>query len=204
MVDVSTSMIYGIEEKYEKIIWLASVMILIAAYSSDKVALLLYSDDIELYIPARTGLVHARKLIHTLYMYKPKKPVTSILSISQQLSILKERSLVCIVSDFIDNTLEKAIKTMVYRHMVCAIRYLDTVERLLPGKGLLLMKDQETGTQSYIHIPKICNGSVSLLHNRIQTQNHTFKKYGVPIFDIVNHQKPAHELIQLLSSSIGH
>ena len=73
MVDVSSSMAYGIEEKYATSVWLASVMILVAAYGGDKVGLMLYSDVVELYLPPSSGLMHARTLMHCLFSYKPHR-----------------------------------------------------------------------------------------------------------------------------------
>jgi uncharacterized protein (DUF58 family) len=200
-VDVSMSMMYGIDEKYQSVAWIASIVALIAAYGSDRVGLILYSDVVEKYIPPRSGLCHARCLMRTLFSYVPTKRVTNVTSAFKQLRALKERSFVCMVSDFIEDDLNEAMAGFGQRHELIALRYLDPCERLLPSAGFLTMADQETDQCGIVDLSlhasrRIC----STLTARIEGQNRIFKKYGVSFLDIVNQKRFIQELGALLRS----
>jgi uncharacterized protein (DUF58 family) len=201
MIDVSTSMRYGFEEKYQRVAWIASIVILIAAYGGDKVGLMLYSDVMECYIPPRTGLSHARRLMRLLFEHVPKQCTTKILNACKQIRSLKERSLVCVISDFIDEELDTAIGGVAQRHELLAIRYLDRCERMLPVAGLLTMRDQETGHQ---YVADVSASAItrmrSFLATRISEQDRIFKKYGVSILDSVVQDRFIQELVGLLRS----
>jgi uncharacterized protein (DUF58 family) len=201
MVDVSASTKYGSEEKYQKIVWIANVMLFIAAYSGDHVGLILYTDAVEKYMPPRAGISYARLLVRTLLEYVPYKNATALCNACAPLTVLKERSLVCIVSDFIDSQLEVAIRRIIQRHEGLAIRYLDPCERSLPVPGFLMAYDEERGASYVLDFSK---GSMHYvqhcLSKRILEQDTIFKKYGVSVLDTLSQRTFIRELVALFST----
>lgn len=200
-VDVSKSMLYGIDEKYKNSAWIGSIIALIGAYGSDRIGLVLYSDRVEQYIPPRAGLSHARCLMSSLFGHVPTQQKTNVAIALKHLHSLKEPALVCMISDFIDENLHDAMARFTRRHELIAIRYLDGGEQVLPAtRFLITMSDSETCRRGFVNLSQHSGyGIHSLLHTRLEKQNRIFKQYGVPFLDIVSHKKFIQKFVKLLS-----
>jgi uncharacterized protein (DUF58 family) len=199
-VDVSKSMTYGIDEKYNTSAWIASIIALIGAYGSDRVGLILYSDVVEQYIPPRTGLSHARGLMSSLFGHVPTKQKTNVAIALKHLHTIKESAFVCMISDFIDENLRDGLARCARKHELVALRHLDTGERALPAaRFVMTMSDAEIGGSGSVNLsPHSVNGIHSALHTRLESQNRIFKQYGVPFLDIVSHKKFIQKFVKLL------
>lgn len=144
VVDGSSSMEFGLEDKFKRAVWIASIIGMIGAYGADKVGLIVYTDTVELHIPPRTGIAHVRALLGDLYAYVPQKKATDVRSVLKLIGSKKERTMVFLISDCIDETLSIALRRM-YRHDVLLVRCSDKREEYIPAFGILTVQDTESG-----------------------------------------------------------
>jgi uncharacterized protein (DUF58 family) len=158
-VDVSASSGFGSlrRTKREFAAEIAGTLALSAARSSDKVALLLFTDQIELFLPPRKGRRHILRLIREMLFFKPKRRGTNIPAALAFLNhVLHRRSIVFLLTDFLHNfgagssqaagrdTLQEVGLTNARHDLIC-LHLHDPRETQLPAAGLLTVEDAETG-----------------------------------------------------------
>lgn len=186
-VDVSSSSFFssGQERKCDIMAQVASVFALVAEYNNDSVGLLLFSDTVELYVPAGKGMDHVRKLMRILFTYEPKGARTSFDAIFKKLADLQRKdTIVMIISDFIGE-LETIYCTIVARlYSLIAVRCLDKNEHVMPGIGFMTLVDVETGEMVAIDTSNNAKKVDILLAARIDEQNVFFKKKGIDVLDV--------------------
>jgi uncharacterized protein (DUF58 family) len=147
-VDLSASEDFGTvnKAKNELAAEFCAVMAFAAAKNNDKVGLLIFSDQIELYIPPKKGISHMLRLVRELLYFKMPKRKTDI---SQALDYLakvsRKRATVFLVSDFIEADFKKPLSLLNKRHDVIAVSVRDRAEIALPNVGLIELADAETG-----------------------------------------------------------
>jgi uncharacterized protein (DUF58 family) len=124
----------------------AAVLALAAAYHNDRVGALLFSDAIERVIPPRKGRRHALRVIRDLVAFQPAGRRTNLgASLSYASRLLRHRSIVVVLSDFIAEGWERPLSRLGARHEVVAITVDDPRENQLPDSGWIEMADAETG-----------------------------------------------------------
>lgn len=160
MVDVSASGVIGTgsQSKRELAAEIASVLAFSATRNSDRVGLILFSDEIEHYVPARKGRSHVFRLIHEILFYEPRNRRTSCSAALHFLNmVFPRRAIVFLISDFIDEGFEKALKVSNQKHDVIAIHISDPSESRLPDAGWVTMEDAESGELIEIntHDPRV-------------------------------------------------
>ena len=159
-VDVSASSAFGSAHwtKREYAAEIAATLAISAARSSDKVALLLFTDHVELFLPLRKGRRHILRLIRELLSFGPRRPGTDIpAALSFVNRILHRRALVFLLTDFLHSfrpastsphahrgTLQEIGLTNARHDLVC-VHLHDPRESELPAAGLLTLEDAETG-----------------------------------------------------------
>lgn len=127
---------------------LASVLSFSATTNKDKVGLLIFTDKVELYIPPRKGRRHVLRLIRELLAFEPEGNGTDIkLALDSINHILKRRSIVFLVSDFLDEPerYRKPLFMTNRKHDVIAIDLHDPLETEIADVGMLTLEDAETG-----------------------------------------------------------
>lgn len=153
-VDVSASGNYGsrLHSKRRLAATVAAVFAFSALQNQDKVGLILFSDEVELFIPPKKGSPHALRLIREILFCQPQGRRTNPAAAFDLLvKNVKRRSLVFMISDFIcDQFAEKARASSV-KHDLVAIQVVDPAELELPRSGRLRMEDPETGQQFYVN-----------------------------------------------------
>jgi uncharacterized protein (DUF58 family) len=150
MVDASGSHQFGTQqhEKHEVIAELAALLAFSAISNNDKVGLLVFTDQVERFVPPRKGLRHVLRLIRDVLFYQPVRRGTSIRTALDYLNhVLHRRAIVFLLSDFMDEGYEKALKQTARRHDLIALRIFDPREEELPPVGLVQLEDAETGQQ---------------------------------------------------------
>ncbi len=153
MVDVSGSGEFGTNLQFKKdtATEIAATLAFSATQNNDKIGLILFSDQIELYIPPKKGKSHVLRIIRELIEFKPKSYRTSISEALKFLSgVQKKRAIVFVISDFIADDYERTLKIAAKKHDVTGIRVYDEKEQTLPNIGLVNMLDAETGEQRLI------------------------------------------------------
>jgi uncharacterized protein (DUF58 family) len=159
-VDVSASSAFGSlrRTKREFAAEVAGTLAISAARSSDKVALLLFSNRVELFVPPRKGRRHILRLIREMLFFEPKHRGTNIPAALAFLNhVLHRRSIIFLLTDFLHNlgataspgaagrgTVEEIGLTNARHDLIC-LHLHDPAESSLPGAGLLTIEDAETG-----------------------------------------------------------
>ncbi len=158
MIDVSASGEFGSSEqsKREWVAELGSVLAFSALKNSDKVGLILFTDEVELYVPPGKGRAHVLRLIREILAFQPKGRRTDIQHAIQFANrVLHRRAITFLISDFnllgdFDAVLEDLrpkLASMNRRHDVVPMVVRDPREGELPDVGLLTLEDAETGEQ---------------------------------------------------------
>lgn len=153
-VDVSASGVFGSQEKTKKDVAaeIAAILGFSAVNHSDKVGLLLFSDRIECFIPPAKGKDHMLRILRDMYCVKPESARTNISeAMIHIINMVKKRSIVFVISDFIDKHFEKAMIVMSKKHDVVPIVIEDQAESHLPNSGILALEDQESGEIVYVN-----------------------------------------------------
>jgi uncharacterized protein (DUF58 family) len=154
MVDVSGSEKFGTKNqlKSEIVTEIAATMAFSATQNNDKIGLILFSDEIELYIPPKKGKSHVLRIIRELIEFSPKSKKTNVSTALQFLSSTqKKKAIVFLISDFmVEDEYEKTLKIAGKKHDITGIRVYDVREEKLPNIGVVAIEDAET--DSIIHV----------------------------------------------------
>src|SRR5437867_2370949 len=148
LVDCSGSHQFGtrLQQKREVAAELAAVLAFSAISNNDKVGLVEFTDRVERFVPPRKGTRHVLRLIRDVLFFQPTHRGTSIREGLDYLNrVLHRRTIVFMLSDFLDKDFEKSLKRTGRRHDLIAIRIADRREEELPAVGLLELEDAETG-----------------------------------------------------------
>ncbi|MDM8529387.1 DUF58 domain-containing protein, partial [Anaerolineales bacterium HSG24] len=150
VVDLSASGQFGTVERFKRVIAaeLAAVLAFSAISNNDKVGLLLFTNQIELYIPPRKGRRHVLRLIRDLLAFEADGRGTDIkLALDTINLILKRKAIVFLISDFLatSKSYQAMLQVCNRRHDVIAVTLSDPKEYQLPKVGLLALQDAETG-----------------------------------------------------------
>ena len=148
MVDVSASESFGTIQQFKRnlITEISATLAFSAIQNNDKVGLLLFSDEIELFIPPKKGKTHVLRIIRELIEFHPRSKKTDITQALRYLSnMMKKKVILFILSDFMDDNYDNALKIIGKKHDVTGIRVFDKYETELPKLGMVPMQDAESG-----------------------------------------------------------
>ena len=148
IVDISGSESFGTTQQFKKDILteISATLAFSAIQNNDKVGLLLFSDQIELFIPPKKGKTHVLRIIRELIEFKPNSKKTDLTQALRYFSnVMKKKAIVFILSDFIDKGYDNALKIVGKKHDVTGIRVYDKLETELPKLGMVPMRDSESG-----------------------------------------------------------
>lgn len=148
MVDVSGSQLFGTKQQFKKdiITEVAATLAFSATQNNDKIGLILFTDEIELFIPPKKGRSHVLRIIRELLEYEPKSKQTNITEALKFLSnVMKKKAIVFMLSDFIADDYQQTLKIVGGKHDVTGIRVYDKREEEIPNLGMVQMEDEETG-----------------------------------------------------------
>jgi uncharacterized protein (DUF58 family) len=154
MVDVSGSELFGTSNQFKKdtVTEIAATLAFSATQNNDKVGLILFSDDIELFIPPKKGKSHVLRIIRELIEFKPKSKKTNIaVALKFLSSVMKKKAIVFMLSDFMDDDYEKTLKIAGRKHDLTGIRIYDKHDEEIPNLGMVPMLDAESGTVQLIN-----------------------------------------------------
>ena len=147
-VDVSASSWFGTarQSKRELAADVGALLAVAALRNYDRVALLLFADAVQEYIPPRVGRDHSLHVIRQLlYAGSPRRrtdvgPAAHFLG-----NIAKKRAVVFVISDLLDASFEAPLRTLAHKHDVIALVLNDPRELVLPQAGVVALEDAETG-----------------------------------------------------------
>ena len=188
VVDVSGSGQYGTVEKMKMELGteIAAVLGFSAIKNNDKVGVLLFSNEVEKYIPPKKGKSHILRVIRELLYYKPKFRGTSINSaLDFLLKVAKRRSVVFLISDFVDSNYWTSLKMVNKKHDIIGIRLYDPSEAELPDLGLVKVMDPESEQEFWINTSRYLDriDYKNTFNNRISELQSRCKKIK---FDLIS------------------
>ena len=183
VVDISGSESFGTSNQFKKdtVTEIAATLAFSAIQNNDKVGLILFSDQVELFIPPKKGKSHVLRIIRELIEFKPKSKQTNISEALKFLSnIMKKKAIVFMLSDFMDDNYERTLKLVGNKHDVTGIRVYDKHDEEIPNLGMVPMVDAETGNT---HLVNTSSSSVRNQYkaNALRLTDYfetTFKKSG--------------------------
>jgi uncharacterized protein (DUF58 family) len=148
LIDVSGSEDFGTGRKLKQqvILELSAVLAFSAIKNNDKVGVIFFSDKIEKFIVPKKGSAHILTIIRELIHFKPESQGTNIAEALKYLtSVIKKRCTAFLISDFIDDGFEDALKIANKKHDIVGLRIIDERETNIPKVGIIPMKDNESG-----------------------------------------------------------
>lgn len=153
LIDVSASRDFGSGELLKKnlITEVSAVLSFSAIQNNDKIGVILFSDKIEMFIPPKKGRQHILRIIRELIEFHPERKGTNISqALRYMTNVIKKRSVAFLISDFIDNQYDDAIKIASKKHDLIALKITDKRESELPPVGMIYSIDAETGEKIWI------------------------------------------------------
>ena len=154
MVDMSGSGRFGSVSRFknELAAELCAVLAFSAIKNNDKVGLIVFTDDIELYVPPQKGSKHVLRVIREVLYFEPKGRGTDIPKELHYLNnVIRRKAVVFLVSDFMADNYETALRVANRRHDVVAVTVTDPREHTLPNVGLVAVRDAETGRETLVN-----------------------------------------------------
>jgi uncharacterized protein (DUF58 family) len=202
LIDVSGSREFASHARLKKdmITEISAVLAFSAITNNDKIGAILFSDRIEKFIPPKKGRQHILRVIRELIYFQPQNQGTNInCAVQYLINAIKKRSTAFLISDFIDEGYEDALKIGNRKHDLIALRIYDIREKELPSVGMIYMKDAETGRLIWVdsslrsvreHYSKYWQEKTDKIHD-------LFQKFGIDYTDIATHEDYVKPLMQL-------
>lgn len=154
VADVSGSGDFGTvtQLKRELITEACATIAFSAIQNNDKVGLILFSDQVELFIPPKKGRGHILRIVRELLEFRPKGRGTDItLALKYLNNVIKKRSIAFLISDLMDEGYDDALKIANRRHDLVVLRTTDPRELELPNMGLVQFSDPENGEVQWVN-----------------------------------------------------
>jgi uncharacterized protein (DUF58 family) len=152
LLDVSESIGCGSRRpSREAVAEVAALLALSATKTRDRVGAVLFTDRIERFIPPARGRPQAIRIVRELLGSDCRGRGTSLtVALEHVVRAVRRRAIVFLVSDFHDSGYERALKIAAHQHDVVGIEIVDPAEAELPGTGLLLLRDAESGERRWV------------------------------------------------------
>nr|HEX4312475.1 DUF58 domain-containing protein [Kofleriaceae bacterium] len=148
VIDMSASGSFGSRgiSKRELAAELAAVVAFSAIKNNDRVGLVIVTDTVERYVPPKKGRRHVLRVIGEILAFEPRSRGTDLAVALDFLGkVARRRSVVFLVSDFLADDWDRALRIAARRHEIVPVVVADPIERGLPAVGLLTLEDLETG-----------------------------------------------------------
>jgi uncharacterized protein (DUF58 family) len=184
LVDVSSSGNFGTtnQMKGEVAAELCAVLAFSAIKNNDKVGLIIFSDKIEKFIPPRKGKQHVLRVIREILFFKPEESRTDLnVSLEYLTRVIKRRSIVFLISDFLTENYEKSLQVVNQKHDIIAINIVDPREVEMPSIGFVELEDAESGETIIVDTtnPAIRGSFYSQSKEERDNREKFFKSIGV-------------------------
>ncbi len=189
VVDVSASGDFGTRQrmKTEVAVEVSALLAFSAIRNNDKVGLIVFSDQIEKFVPPRKGRRHALRVIRELVFHEPRARSTDIARALEYLNrVQRKRAVAFLVSDFLDQGLGQPLAVAARRHDVIAVRVGDAREHDLPPLGFLELEDPETGERIVVDTSssRFRDAFSRTVRARRERLNDELRRSGVDVIDI--------------------
>jgi len=188
VVDISGSELFGTDAQFkdEIVTEIAATLAFSATQNNDKIGLILFSDQIELYIPPKKGRSHVLRIIRELIEFNPKSKKTDVAMALKFLSnVMKKKAIVFVLSDFIAEDYRHTLKIAAGRHDITGIRVYDRHEESIPNIGMVQMQDEETGELVLVNTgsKKVRTNYSTYYQDKVAYFKESFNKSGAGSID---------------------
>jgi uncharacterized protein (DUF58 family) len=173
LMDVSASQNIGVPGKQKSDISkeIAALLIMSAIKENSQVGLISFSDQKEKYVKPGKGLKHSYLLISNIFKLEPVSAKTNLSkAIHYTLDMVKKKSVIIVISDFIDENYDHNLKALAHTHDVVVIHIADKRETEMPKLGIIPIFDQESKRTLWV------NTSASSFRNQISDVHGTKKE----------------------------
>jgi uncharacterized protein (DUF58 family) len=201
-LDLSASLrfVSVLKSKKEVAAELSALIAFTAMLNNDKVGLLLFSDRIEQYTPPKKGRTHLLRLVRDIIEFPPQGRGTSISgALAYLTSLIKKKAVVFLISDFLDDRFDTALKIASRKHDLIAIDIADRVELAPPRRGRFFLKDLERleTFSADFGTPALSREFQAIRASRSRRLKELFRKYGIDSLAIrsdQDYEKPLFDL----------
>ncbi|HLQ05805.1 MAG TPA: DUF58 domain-containing protein [Verrucomicrobiae bacterium] len=152
-VDASASSWFGSvsQNKRDLAAEVATLLAFTAMTNNDRVGLLRFASGMQEWLPSRRGREHLLRVIRELLYATPRRARTELSAAATFLTnVTKKRSVVFLISDFIDVEVDASVRLLGRKHDVIAVLLNDPRELELPNVGVVALEDAETGGTTYL------------------------------------------------------
>tara|TARA_Y100001970_G_scaffold23557_2_gene27741 strand:- start:3296 stop:4156 length:861 start_codon:yes stop_codon:yes gene_type:complete len=204
LLDISKSQNIGDKKtKISVIKEIASVLTLSALNQKSQVGLICFSDIKEIFIDSKKGDAHGYKLIRELYKHKNKSEKTNIAGmIDFFMNVNKKKSLVILLSDFIDSNYHSKLRSLSKLHDVICIHIYDKIEINIPKLGIIELKNEENNYSKWINTSsqKFRESVIKTYTTEPDRLKKKLLKYGITYLNIDSEKNYIKDLIKLFKS----
>lgn len=201
LVDMSASSLFGSVRQFKSEVMaeLCALLSFSAITNNDKVGLILFTDQVELFIPPKKGRSHILRIIRELIDYQVKGRGTNLaVALEYFHQVLKKRSICFVIGDFFTTGYENALRIASRRHDVIGIRVMDIRDESLPDIGLVEVLDPETGQTAWLDTGSelVRQSYAERFRNYSTLFKQAFAKAGADNIDILAHESYVQALLK--------
>ena len=202
LIDVSASGEFGTTKQFKKdlITELCAVLSFSAIQNNDKIGVIFFSDKIEKFIPPKKGKTHILRIIRELIEFKPENKKTNISeALRYVINVIKKKSIVFVISDFIGKDFEDALKLANRKHDIVALQIYDQRENELPDAGIIHLRNAETDELLEVDSSNsfVRRKFYDLSMQKEKKLNDIFAKSGVDWVKLRTDENYVHQLMRL-------
>jgi uncharacterized protein (DUF58 family) len=204
LIDISGSGEFGTQSRLKAslITEIAAVLSFSAIQNNDKVGVIMFTDRVELFIPPKKGRQHILKIIRELINYKPESRCTNLtVPLRYLVNVIKKRCTVFLITDFMDDNYEDALKIASRKHDLVSLWIYDIREISLLNIGLIKISDSETGQMAWIDTGSIAvrNTYKEIIEKKQEEITDLLKKNGVDYVTLAAHEDYVRPLMRLFN-----
>lgn len=204
VVDISASDRFGTHTQLKKalIAEICAVLSFSAITNNDKIGVIFFSAEVEKFIPPKKGKQHILRIIRELLEFEPVQQGTNIVEALRYLNnVVKKRSIAFLISDFITEGYEDALKLANRKHDLVALQIYDQREKEMPSIGLVQFVNPETGEVRWVntHSKSVREAYAEKANARHAQVVQACKRAGVDVAQIATHESYITPLRNLLS-----
>ena len=192
MVDLSGSKDFGTVRrmKNELAAEVAALLAFSAIQNNDRVGALIFTDEVEMYIPPKKGREHVLRVVRELLAYGAHRKTSIETAVKYLNNVLTKKSVVFLISDFFDQGYEKSLRVAKERHHLVALPIRDPRESDLPNVGIIQMLDPESGETFWVDtwLRQVRDRFRKMAADSVEARNRIFRRNRIEFVDISTDQ----------------
>jgi uncharacterized protein (DUF58 family) len=202
LLDLSGSQLFGTKQKFKRelLAEVAGMLAFLAIRTNDKVGAILFSSQVEKYIPPKKGTSHVWTLIKEIFTYVPADLGTNIKGVLDYLNrVVKRHAIVFLISDCMDKDFATPLGIASRKHDLTVIRLSDPSEEELPDVGRVCLRDPETDQVLLLNFRNHALREKWRIHRMAQRTNLSdlLRRTGVDLVDIKTDGSVSEPLVRL-------